>query len=250
MPPTYTLHRGDALTVLHGLEDRVDAVIVDPPYNSGGRTSAERTGRSARAKYTSGDAQHQLPDFPGENKDQHSYAFWLSLLLAESYRMARPGAMAAVFTDWRQLNATSDAFQAGGWLWRGVAPWHKPQARPQKAQPKQDCEFIIWGSKGPMDRDSNPVYLPGYYRGSQPSGHERVHITQKPIAVMRELVQICVPEGTILDFCAGSGSTGVAALLEGRSFIGIEATPEYAQIANRRLAEAVQSAEATQLPTS
>lgn len=47
----YTLHRGGA-TVLKSLPD--DSVITDPPYNSGGRTSSDRTARTARAKYTSG----------------------------------------------------------------------------------------------------------------------------------------------------------------------------------------------------
>ncbi|MGC5412720.1 DNA methyltransferase, partial [Streptomyces sp. DT225] len=43
----------------------------------------------------------------------------------------------------------------------------------------------------------------------------------------------------VLDFCAGSGSTGVAALLEGRDFIGVEKTEEYASIAADRLTETV-----------
>lgn len=56
---------------------------------------------------------------------------------------------------------------------------------------------------------------------------------------MRELVKIAPLGGTVLDFCAGSGSTGVAALLEGRDFIGIEKTKEYAAVASERLTETV-----------
>ncbi len=89
-----------------------------------------------------------------------------------------------------------------------------------------------------MDADRNPVYLPGLYTGSQPR-KGRQHITQKPVEVMRELVKICPPGGAILDFCAGSGSTGVAALLEGYDFIGIEKTKHYTDIAENRLAEAL-----------
>ncbi|MEY9961016.1 site-specific DNA-methyltransferase [Streptacidiphilus sp. MAP5-52] len=235
---TYALHQGDALRVLASLPDAsVDAVITDPPYNSGGRTAKERTSKTARAKYTSADAQHELADFPGENKDQHAYGYWLSLLLSEAYRVTREGGALLVFTDWRQSATTGDALQAGGWLWRGILPWHKPQARPQKGRFTQNCEFIYWGSKGAIDGDRNPVYLPGLYSASQPSGKSRVHITQKPVGVMRELTKICIPGGTILDFCAGSGSTGVAALLEGRNFVGIEATAHYAAIAEQRLRE-------------
>ncbi|MBU6533208.1 DNA-methyltransferase [Streptomyces mayonensis] len=236
---SYTLHRGDALTSLAGIPDNsVDAVITDPPYNSGGRTSGERTGRSARAKYTSADADHDLANFPGENRDQRSYGFWLTLLLTESYRATVESGTALVFTDWRQLPTTTDALQAAGWTWRGIASWHKPVSRPQKGRLKQSCEYIVWGTKGPVDASRNPVYLPGLYTASQPR-KGRVHITQKPVEVMRELVKICPPGGTVLDPFAGSGTTGVAALIEGRQFIGVELSGHYADIAEQRLRDAL-----------
>ncbi len=221
-------------------DECVDSVITDPPYNSGGRTAKERTSRSARQKYTSADAQHTLPDFTGENMDQRSYTLWLTQIMTEAHRATKPGGTALLFTDWRQLPATTDAFQAAGWLWLGLLTWHKPQARPQKGKFRQDCEYIVWGAKGKIDASRNPVYLPGLYSASQPSGKARKHITQKPVDVMRQLVQIAPPGGTVLDFCAGSGSTGVAALLEGRDFIGIEKTPQYAEVANERLLQTMQ----------
>ncbi|WP_284117156.1 DNA-methyltransferase [Streptomyces fragilis] len=237
----FSLHRGDALTVLATLpDDCVDSVVTDPPYNSGGRTAKERTSRSARQKYPSAGAGHDLPDFEGENMDQRSYSFWLTQIMTQAHRLTKTGGTALLFTDWRQLPVTTDALQAAGWLWRGVLAWHKPQARPQKGRFTQNCEFVVWGSKGAIDGDRHPVYLPGLYSASQPSGKNRQHITQKPVEVMRELVKICPERGTVLDFCAGSGSTGVAALLEGRDFIGVEKTKHYAAVAERRLAETVQ----------
>lgn len=57
--PDWTLHHGDALTILPTLTTPIDAVIADPPYNSGGRTMTERTSRTAREKYlTSGGREH------------------------------------------------------------------------------------------------------------------------------------------------------------------------------------------------
>ncbi|MET9013923.1 site-specific DNA-methyltransferase [Streptomyces olivaceoviridis] len=236
----FSLHQGDALSVLSKLpDDCVDAVITDPPYNSGGRTAKERTSRSAKQKYTSADAKHTLADFTGENMDQRSYGFWLTQIMTEAHRLTKTGGAALLFTDWRQLPITTDAIQAAGWLWRGVLAWHKPQARPQKGRFTQNCEFIVWASKGAIDGARNPVYLPGMYSASQPSGSQRQHITQKPVEVMRELVKISAPGGTVLDFCAGSGSTGVAALLEGRDFIGVEKTEHYASIAADRLTETI-----------
>ncbi|MFF0700098.1 DNA-methyltransferase [Streptomyces tendae] len=238
----FSLHQGDALAVLSGLPDGcVDSVITDPPYNSGGRTAKERTARSAKQKYTSADAKNDLADFTGENMDQRSYGFWLTQIMTEAHRLTKTGGTALLFTDWRQLPTTTDAIQAAGWLWRGVLAWHKPQARPQKGRFTQNCEFIVWASKGPIDGSRNPVYLPGMYSASQPSGAKRQHITQKPVEVMRELVKISPEGGTVLDFCAGSGSTGVAALLEGRDFIGVEKTEHYASIAADRLTETIRA---------
>jgi site-specific DNA-methyltransferase (adenine-specific) len=235
--PTWDLHNDDALVALPGLADgSVDLVLTDPPYNSGGRTQSDRTRESARGKYVSGDAQHALADFSGDNRDQRSYTAWLALILAHCLRIARPGASLLVFTDWRQLPATSDALQAGGWLWRGVIPWRKPISRPRLGGFKAECEYLLWGSNGPVDATRNPVYLPGWYSASQPRGRGRVHITQKPVELLADLVRVCVPGGTVLDPFAGSGSTGVAALDSGRNFVGIEGSAHYAAIARQRLA--------------
>jgi site-specific DNA-methyltransferase (adenine-specific) len=236
-PPRWIVHHADATTLLPTLPaGSVDLVLADPPYNSGGRTPTERRGQTARGKYVSGDAGHGLADFTGDNRDQHAYCYWLSLLLAECHRAARDGASCLIFTDWAQLPTTSDAVQAGGWTWRGIIPWRKPISRPRRDGFRRECEFVLWGSRGEPHRHHPPVYLPGWVEGSQPRGRERQHITQKPVPVLRELVRVCPAGGTVLDPCAGSGSTGIAALAEGRRFVGIETTAHYTTIARERLA--------------
>lgn len=65
------------------------------------------------------------------------------------------------------------------------------------------------------------------------------HPTVKPSELMRYLCRLVTPPGgTVLDPFMGSGSTGRAAVLEGFNFVGIEMTPEYYDIADRRIAEA------------
>ncbi|MFC9534896.1 DNA methyltransferase [Streptomyces sp. NPDC056975] len=118
--------------------------------------------------------------------------------------------------------------------WRGIASWHKPVLRPQKGRLKQFCEYIVWGTKGQVDANRNPVHLPGLYSASQ-LRKGRVHITQRPVDVMQELVRICPPDSTVLAPFTDSGTTGVAALREGRTFVGIELSDHYADIAERRL---------------
>ena len=65
------------------------------------------------------------------------------------------------------------------------------------------------------------------------------HPTVKPIAVMQWLVRLVTPtEGVVLDPFMGSGTTGIACVREGRSFVGIEREPEYHAIAEARIAHA------------
>ena len=64
----------------------------------------------------------------------------------------------------------------------------------------------------------------------------KVHPTQKPVALMEYLIKTYTNEGeTVLDFCMGSGTTGVACVQTGRHFIGIEKDPIYFKIATRRI---------------
>jgi len=68
------------------------------------------------------------------------------------------------------------------------------------------------------------------------------HPTQKPVALMEDLVQtFSNPGNTVLDFTMGSGSTGVACINQGRDFIGIEKDPEFYRLAKERLDKALQA---------
>lgn len=63
-----------------------------------------------------------------------------------------------------------------------------------------------------------------------------LHPTQKPVALMEYLIKTYTNEGeTVLDFAMGSGTTGVACRNLGRNFIGIDISPEYCDIARKRL---------------
>jgi len=70
-------------------------------------------------------------------------------------------------------------------------------------------------------------------RVSKESG---LHPTQKPVALMEYLIKTYTNEGdTVLDFCAGSGTTGVACRLNKRNFILIEQEEKYCEIARQRI---------------
>jgi DNA modification methylase len=69
----------------------------------------------------------------------------------------------------------------------------------------------------------------------------RLHPTQKPVALMEYLIKTYTNEGeTVLDFTMGSGTTGVACANLGRSFIGIELDADYFKIAQDRIEKATE----------
>jgi len=68
-----------------------------------------------------------------------------------------------------------------------------------------------------------------------------LHPTQKPVALLEYLIKTYTIEGeTVLDNCAGSGSTGVACINTKRNFIGIEKDDKYFEIAKSRIEKAQQ----------
>ena len=83
-----------------------------------------------------------------------------------------------------------------------------------------------------------------------------VHPTQKPLALMRWLIEkVTAPGDIVLDPFAGSGSTLVACVQTGRHFLGMERDPGYCEIARKRIAEAqaqprLEFDEPTPLPTT
>ncbi|MGN6217352.1 MAG: DNA-methyltransferase [Solirubrobacterales bacterium] len=95
------------------------------------------------------------------------------------------------------------------------------------------------------ERDAGCDHLPQHVLDHFPSAGggkagktaRNPHPTVKPLALMRWLVRLaCPPGGLVLDPTCGSGSTGAAALLEGRRFLGIELDPTYMEVAAARIA--------------
>jgi site-specific DNA-methyltransferase (adenine-specific) len=90
------------------------------------------------------------------------------------------------------------------------------------------CEHL--STVGAHLRFEKPRRRPGSHSVHNP------HPTIKPIALMRWLIRLtCPADGLVLDPFCGSGSTGAAAVLERRRFLGVEIEPAYVQIAAARI---------------
>lgn len=227
-----TIYHGDSLLILPELSG-IGAVVTDPPYSSGGAFRGDRTRGTVEKYVQSGTAEYR-PEFAGDNRDQRSFLAWCSLWLTAARRASLPGAPLASFIDWRQLPILSDAIQAGGWTWRGVAVWWKPGIRMQRGSFSHSAEYILHGTNGPSDRDYDGAQQNVFQCATVP---DREHIAQKPEAVMQWILSVIPRDALVLDPFMGSGSTLVAAKRSGRRAIGIDSDERYCEMAARRLSQ-------------
>jgi len=113
------------------------------------------------------------------------------------------------------------------------------QALFQKAQ-NLSREEVLAGFPGKQD-GSAARYFYCAKASKKDRGDGNNHPTVKPTDLMRYLCRLVTPPGgVVLDPFMGSGSTGKAAMLEGFRFIGCELSPEYAEIANKRIESVVE----------
>ncbi len=122
----WQVFQGDALLNLRGLKGAgFSAIISDPPYASGGMSMSEKS-RSTREKYTSfGEQGNPYPDFSGDALAQRAWTSYLHELMAAARAYCKPGAVCALFVDWRQLPALTDAIQWVGWVRAGQSAGHR-----------------------------------------------------------------------------------------------------------------------------
>ena len=187
-----TLYHGDALGILATLPDAaMDAVLTDPPYSSGGVTMGARQADPAQ-KYQQSGTKRQYPPMLGDAKDQRSWTMWCTL---------------------------------AGWAWRGVIAWDKRSARPQIGKFRQQCEYVLFATKGRFIAHTRAC-LPGVY--SYPViPVQKVHLTSKPVALIEDLLAVTSTQATVLDPFMGGGSVGEACIRTGRGYVGMELSREY-----------------------
>ena len=236
-----TLLRGDCLQQLENVPGGVDMVLCDPPYSSGGLYAGQRKQSTAK-KYTDTDydGAAKLPSFSGDNMDQRAFTEFMRWVCMKLREKTKESGVIAMFVDWRNLPAMTDAIQMAGWVWRGVCVWDKGTTRNIPGRFRNDAEYIVWGTNGdkPVDWTPGQKALPGVFRYNSVTPGKRYHQTEKPVPLLRDLMQICPEGGTVMDCFMGSGSTGVACVETGRNFIGIEYAEEYFNTSEQRIREA------------
>jgi DNA modification methylase len=211
---------GDCLEVLRSLPDGcVDAVITDPPYG----TDVPRDGYGRRQLWN---AERRI--------EGDSDLAAMDAGLRESLRLLAPNTWAVCFVSPKRHAESVAVAEGAGFAVKGEVVW-------DKAVPglgggiRYQHELVVLLAKG---EPAGMAQLFSVIRCNRVQ-HAR-HPHEKPVGLVRELVRYTTTEGwLILDPFAGSGTTGVAAISEGRRAILVEKDPEYAALCRRRVSEAM-----------
>jgi DNA modification methylase len=197
-----TLYLGDCLEILPTLP-KVDAVITDPPYGIGDRWGGEMKGKNGQSRHWS--AEESAWDKAPVSKEL------IDLVLNAAPKLVIWGGNYYTLPGGRS------------WL-----VWDK-------------CQKFS-GADGELAYTNLDIPV-RFFRMSRidayaNSGDAKVHPTQKPLSLMHWCIELAGVPPIILDPFMGSGTTGVAAVERGKSFIGIEREPKYFDIACRRIEQA------------
>lgn len=228
---TVELYLGDCLEVMKSLPDRsVDAVVTDPPYASGARMAAQVRGKDGM---TRGEVRKSRP-MPNDNMTTTGFVWMLREMGLEAVRVLKDGASLLSFIDWRQYPTLYGALESVNLRVQTMVVWDKEIMALGNGFRNQH-ELVIHAAKGvPSVFDRS---VPNVLRVPRLAGSE-LHPSEKPVPLLVRLLATITDRGaTVLDPFMGSGTTGVACVQTGRSFIGIEIDPGYFAIAQKRIAE-------------
>lgn len=197
----------------------VDLVLTDPPYSSGGFQEA---GRAAGSVGT-GAAHKKIIN------DRLSSRGFGSLMKAAVFSVQAP--FFYVFTDWRMWVYLFDVAEASGAGVRNMITWNKGTPGMGRGWRSQQ-ELVMWATR------KSPPYPKGFPGIgnviSMPRQKNELHTTQKPVELIRTLLQGAPFARTVADPFLGSGTTLIACEMEGRECIGCELDPAYVDVAVNR----------------
>ena len=269
--PMRRIALADNMEYLPTLADEIaDLVYIDPPFNTG-RTqtrrsvrterddSGDRTGFGGRRYRTVEVGSSSYPDAFDD------YLAFLEPRLREAYRILKPDGSFFLHVDYREVHyckvALDEIFGRESFINEII--WAYDFGGRSKSRWPAKHDNILWYAKDPRNYTFNydaidriPYMAPGLVgpekaaRGKTPtdvwwhtivgtnSREKTGYATQKPLGIIERIVRVhSNPGDLVVDFFAGSGTTGEAAAKHGRGFLLVDNNPEAARVMARRLGE-------------
>ncbi|MCF8013177.1 site-specific DNA-methyltransferase [Candidatus Woesearchaeota archaeon] len=226
----------DCLEYLKTLPDNsVDLVVTDPPYN---------VSQKANIKYGNLNIV--------KNFGEWDFGFDPEPVMAELKRVLKPKGQIFVFCSTEQIPQYMAIFKQN-WFFRNLLVWCKtnPAPRLSKTNFVFANEYILYAINDPETKPGQVTFnfqghkemhntlITSALQGKErlrDENHKAVHPTQKPLSILRKLIEIASNRGDIvLDPFMGVGSTAVACKETGRNFLGCDLDKIYHAISLKRI---------------
>ncbi len=268
--PAVEIHLGDNLAVLRELDDAsIDLIYIDPPFNTGKQQTltqvrVERDPDGVKARFN-GQAYRQTVVGSSSYLDVYDdYLDFIAPRLEQAKRVLKPAGSIFVHLDYREVHYVKilmDSIWGRGSFINEIVWAYDYGARTKKRWPAKH-DTILWYANDPANYTFNfdaidriPYMAPKLVgerkaaAGKTPTdtwwhtivptaGPERTgYPTQKPLGILRRIVSVhSNPGDVVLDFFAGSGTTGQAAAELGRDAILVDCHAEAFNVMCERLA--------------
>ncbi len=207
------IYCGDCLEIMKDIPDgSVDMILTDIPYDE-----VNKKKQSTLRNINKG-----LADIK---------TFELDVFIIECVRITKGSIY--IFCGFLQISELQKLLQKNGLSTRlGIYKKNNPSPMNGDKIWLNNIEPCVFGRKANATFNQHCKGTVWEYN----SGRSKIHPTEKPLALFQYLIRSSSKKNDlILDPCVGSGTTAVAALAEGRNFIGIEKDKTYFETANKRL---------------
>jgi site-specific DNA-methyltransferase (adenine-specific) len=270
---------GENLAVLNRLEPHsADLIYVDPPFNTGRQQTrkritvvedpqGDRTGFGGR-RYKTSTTPNPLAGYADTFDD---YLGFLRPRLEQAHRILTPQGSLFFHIDYREVHYCKVLLDQifGRDCFQNEIIWAYDYGARSKTRWPAKHDTILWYTRHPtlytfnLDECDRIEYMAPKLVGAEktargklptdvwwhtivsPTGKEKTgYATQKPLGILERIVRVhSNPGDRVLDFFAGSGTTGEAAAKLGRQFLLIDKSPEAVAIMQKRLARFTPSLE-------
>ena len=264
------IHLGDCLEITSNFDSgSFDLIYIDPPFNTGKVQSRKRlrTVRDDHGDRTGFQGKRYKTQVIGESSFDDSFDDFTTFIeprLREAHRLLSPKGSFFFHIDYRESHYCKVMLDNifGRESFKNEIVWAYDYGARSKKRWSAKHDNIFWYAKDPDnytyrydDIDRIPYMAPGLVGQEKaakgktptdvwwqtivsPNGKEKTgYPTQKPIAILNRIVRVhSNPGDRVLDFFAGSGTTGEAAVSSGRNAVMVDNSPEAIRVMSRRLA--------------